>query len=190
MVPRVAANCCMRTTSATKPSTCWASRSLFIRPASRVSASRERCSPTQSAIRGCTERLGRRKASATSEGAHWLPPVARRSQARPARTAVRSKNSVPTPPLVGTPAAASATCTGTRSELTRVSTAISCGAVPAARAVCTACTVVATDVPSAPATMKPSRSAASGAGRMALATRRTLCRNSVSAARTMPPGQR
>ena len=51
-----------------------------------------------------------------------------------ARTAVRETNSVPTPPLTGTPAAPSATWTGASNELTRVSTAMSAGEAPEASA--------------------------------------------------------
>ncbi len=61
------------------------------------------------------------------------PPVANRIHARAERTATRSTKSVPTPPVIGTPAVVSATCTGAIVALTRVSTATSAGAAPEAR---------------------------------------------------------
>ena len=117
-----------------------ASFSFVTRAASRVNPSMSRCSVTQPRIVGCSDRDGRRSASFRSS-ANRGPPLARRSQAIAERIAVRSTNSVPTPPLIGTPAMLSDTCTGAIVALTRVSTAISAGSAPVARAATTTPTV-------------------------------------------------
>ncbi len=104
MRPASAASGCRRRTRVTRS----VSRSLFSRPASRWRSTTLRCSVTQSLIRGWNDRDGRRNASRRSSGANpsapARPAAASRSQASTLRTAVRSANSRPTPPAIGTPA--------------------------------------------------------------------------------------
>ncbi len=168
-----AAIACRRAMSPASSVTRVESFSSLSRSASRSNPRTSVCSPTHSRSRGRNPRDGRRVASARSAGVQ-AAPVASRIHASADRTATRSTKSVPTPPVIGTPAADSATCTGAIVALTRVSTAISAGAAPEESAASTAATVAATG--SRPSSTFQPGSVGNGAAaaRMVLATLRRL----------------
>ena len=133
---------CARMSSA-KASTFSRSRSRLSRPASRSMPSTSRCSPIHSMTLPDRPRGGRRAASAGRPGAgcRWWPAGARPApRARRCAGARRARDPVARGPRPGR----RATCTGASVALTRVSTAMSAGAAPAASRSWTTATVVAT----------------------------------------------
>ncbi len=118
----------MRSTSAQKPRTFSASRSL-IRPARRRSPAWSVCSAIHSTTLGERPRPGRRAARWTSPGRNPAP-VAILSHESAAATPVRWTNPVPSRLSTPIPSESSAACTGASRAFTRVSTTMSVGVTP------------------------------------------------------------